>query len=50
MTETATTNGPNGTIVAGGKKCYQFWYRDPTTSCCGAQFNLTNAMTVTWQP
>jgi len=50
MTETATTNGPNGTIVAGGKKCYQFWYRDPTTSPCGAQFNLTNAITVTWQP
>lgn len=50
MTETATTNGPNGTVLPGVKKCYQFWYRDPATSPCGTQFNLTNAVTVTWQP
>jgi len=49
MTETATTNGPNGTVLPGVKKCYQFWYRDPATSPCGTQFNLTNAVTITWQ-
>ena len=48
MTETATTNGPAGTITPGTTKCYQYWYRDPNTSPCGAQFNLTNGFVTTW--
>jgi hypothetical protein len=50
MTETATTNGPPGTILPGQKKCYQLWYRDPGAgSPCGQFFNLSNAVSVTWQ-
>jgi hypothetical protein len=48
MTETATTNGPAGTINPGDKKCYQYWYRDPGLSPCGTNFNLSNAVSTTW--
>jgi hypothetical protein len=49
MTETATTNGPAGTILPGDKKCYQYWYRDPAGGgVCGSSFNLSNAVSVTW--
>jgi hypothetical protein len=44
---TVTTITPQ---PAGTKRCYQYWYRDPATSPCGNQFNLTNAVTVTWTP
>jgi hypothetical protein len=50
MTETATTNGPAGTVQPGDKKCYQYWYRDPALSPCGSNFNLSNAVSITWQP
>lgn len=39
-----------GTISPGDKKCYQFWYRDPGSGnpCGGGNFNLSNAVSVTW--
>jgi hypothetical protein len=44
VTTTVTfTPAPPGT-----KRCYQYWYRDPGGPC-GANFNLSNAVTVTWQ-
>jgi hypothetical protein len=49
MTETATTNGPAGTVQAGNTKCYQFWFRDPSGGgVCGSSFNFTNAVSITW--
>ncbi len=27
---------------------YQFWYRDPLSTCSGSGFNFSNAWTVTW--
>jgi hypothetical protein len=35
-------------LMVGDTGCYQFWYRDPVGSPCGAGFNLTNAYTITW--
>jgi len=37
-----------GGCIAGDLKRYQNWYRDPASSVCGATFNLTNAVEVTW--
>ena len=39
-----------GGCAAGDVKRYQLWYRDPTTTPCGAQFNLSNGAEVTWAP
>ena len=39
-----------GGCAAGDVKRYQVWYRDPLTSPCGAQFNLTNGVEITWIP
>jgi len=35
-------------VAPGDVKRYQLWYRDPVTSVCGAQFNLSNGVEVTW--
>ena len=37
-----------GGVVAGDLKRYQLWYRDPTTSTCGALFNLSNGIEIVW--
>ncbi len=37
-----------GGVAAGDTKRYQLWYRDPLTSACGAQFNLTNGVEITF--
>jgi len=37
-----------GGVVAGDTKRYQLWYRDPLTSTCGAMFNLTNGIEITY--
>ncbi len=39
-----------GLTAPGDVKRYQLWYRDPVTSPCGAQFNLSNGVEVTWGP
>lgn len=41
--------GPGGQLQAGATWHYQTWYRDPTGPC-GATFNTTNALSVTWVP
>ena len=37
-----------GGCAAGDVKRYQLWSRDPITSLCGANFNLSNGLEVTW--
>jgi len=37
-----------GGCAAGDTKRYQLWSRDPITSICGANFNLSNGLEVTW--
>lgn len=39
-----------GGVSTPGTRTYQVWYRDPTSFCAGARFNLTNALSVTWGP
>ena len=40
--------GSKGGVAAGDIKRYQLWYRDPNSSPCGGQFNLSNGMEITW--
>ena len=45
------TNVTPGTVSAGQKICYQYWYRNPgPRSLCGFNQNLSNAVSVTWTP
>ena len=46
--ETSIDIASKGGVVAGDVKRYQLWYRDPNTSLCGAQFNLSNGMEIIW--
>jgi len=39
-----------GGINPGDTRNFQLWYRDPLTSPCGANFNLTNGVRVTFGP
>jgi hypothetical protein len=48
-----TTTGDlisRGGVVAGDKKAYQIWYRDPSTSPCGFGFNLSNGVKGEFSP
>ena len=36
------------TANLGAPTYYQWWYRDPVSTCTGAGFNFTNAWAVTW--
>ncbi|MFT7678274.1 MAG: hypothetical protein ACI8QC_002260 [Planctomycetota bacterium] len=40
--------GPLGQVASGATWNYQAWYRDPFGPC-GATFNTTNALAITWQ-
>ncbi len=40
--------GAKGGVSAGDVKRYQHWSRDPNTSPCGSQFNLSNGIEITW--
>jgi len=40
--------GVKGGCAAGDVKNYQIWYRDPATTPCGGQFNLSNGISVSW--
>ena len=43
-------HAPPGTVSPGATKCYQHWYRNPGSSPCGSNFNLSSSVTVTWGP
>lgn len=43
-------HAPPGTLNPGDTKCYQHWYRNPGSSPCGLNFNLSNGYSVTWAP
>ena len=40
--------GAKGGVAAGDVKRYQSWYRDPNTTPCGGQFNLSQGLEITW--
>ena len=42
--------GAKGGVSAGDVKRYQHWARDPNSSPCGSQFNLSNGIEITWAP
>jgi len=46
---TSISVSTKGGCAAGDVKRYQIWYRDPATTPCGAQFNLSNGYEVTWE-
>ena len=37
-----------GGVSTGDVRRYQLWYRDPMSSPCGAGYNLTNGVEITW--
>jgi len=39
-----------GIANVGAPTHYQWWYRDPQSTCTGSGFNFTNAWTVDWVP
>ncbi len=42
-----------GGLVAGDKRYYQYWYRNPTSPACGSgvnDFNTTNGYVIDWLP
>jgi len=45
---TTTNVAADGGVAAGDVKRYQLWYRDPVGTTCGATFNLSTALEVTW--
>lgn len=47
---TSVDVGATGGASPAETKHYQLWYRDPQGSLCGSAFNLTNALSVAWQP
>jgi hypothetical protein len=47
---TSVDIGSIGGVSAGDSRCYQYWYRDPAGSPCGANFNLSSSYGVNWLP
>ena len=47
---TQTISAKAGNVTAGDTKYYQCWYRNPIASPCGAEFNASNGLAVTWAP
>jgi len=45
---TSINVGSKGGCAAGDVKRYQLWSRDPITSPCGANYNLSNGLEVNW--
>lgn len=49
VTSTSVSISSAGGVGPGsGARFYQFWYRDPNGSACGAGFNLSNAYEIIW--
>jgi hypothetical protein len=48
--ETSIPISVKGGCSAGDVKRYQNWHRDPMSSPCGVNFNLTNGYEITWLP
>jgi hypothetical protein len=46
--QTSVNIPATGGIAAGDTKRFQLWYRDPNTSQCGAGFNLSNGLEITF--
>jgi hypothetical protein len=46
--QTSINIAATGGVAPGDIKRYQLWYRDPVTSPCGALFNLTNGVEITF--
>jgi hypothetical protein len=47
---TSVAIGAAGGVQPGDTRRYQWWYRDPAASPCGAQFNLSSALELVWVP
>ncbi|MCB9916302.1 MAG: hypothetical protein H6828_14335 [Planctomycetes bacterium] len=43
-----STSSAGAGLSAGDVKRYQYWYRNPAGTPCGAAFNLTNGYEITW--
>jgi hypothetical protein len=39
-----------GNVVAPGTRTYQCWYRNAAAFCTASTFNLSNGMSIAWQP
>lgn len=39
-----------GEVSPGDTRTYQLWFRDPSASPCGQNFNLTQGLALTWGP
>ena len=50
ISRTTIPIGAKGGVSAGETKRYQCWYRNPTGSPCGSDFNLSNGYEITWRP
>ena len=48
MSQTSIDIFAAGGISPGDVKHYQLWYRDPSLSPCGALFNLSNGLQISW--
>jgi hypothetical protein len=48
--DSSTSIANGGGAVAGDTRYYQWWYRDPSGSPCGAGFNLSNGLEIVWAP
>jgi len=46
---TSISVATKGGCAAGDVKRYQVWYRDPASTPCGAQFNLSNGYEISWE-
>ena len=46
--QTSVNISAAGGVAAGDTKRYQIWYRDPNTTTCGGQFNLSNGLELTF--
>ena len=45
---TATSIATRDMVSVGDVRRYQAWYRDPSASPCGSDFNLSNGLELTW--